>query len=119
MAFRRLSHALVLLIHLTVILKSVKGNSNQITSSNDRATDWESYVQVKAERNAKEHICLKWIVSRDRLYRRHIGSGVGNGFALDFEGNKSCSSLALSLILLSGNVCPNPGPLNYPCKICK
>ena len=62
---------------------------------------------------------MKWIVSRDRLYRRHIGSGFGNGFALDFEGNKSCSLLALSLILLSGNVSPNPGPLNYPCKICK
>ena len=75
---------LVLLIHPTVILKSVKGNSNQITSSNDRATDWESYVQVKAEGNVKEHLCLKWIVSRDRLYRCHIGSGVGNGFALDF-----------------------------------
>ena len=102
-----------------MILKSVKRNSNQITSSNDRATDWESYVQVKAERNAKEHLCLKWIVSRDRLYRRHIRSGVGNGFVLDFKGNKSCSSLALSLILISGNVSPNPGPLNYPCKICR
>ena len=122
MAFRRLCYVLVLLINLTVILKSVKGNSNQITSSNDRATDWESYesyVQVKAERNAKEHLCLKWIVSQDRLYHRHVGFGVGNGFVLDFEGNKSCSSLALYLILLLGNVSPNPGPLNYPCKIGK
>ena len=61
-----------------------------------------------------------WFYSQNRGSRRHVGFGAGRAFCITPE-RKSNTWLFLSLLLLSGDICPNPGPRNIldPCGICK
>ena len=61
-----------------------------------------------------------WFYSRDRRGRRHVGFGAGRAFCITPERNSNIW-LSLSFLLLSGDICPNPGPRNVldPCGICK
>ena len=61
----------------------------------------------------------RWCHAFDRRLRRHLGFGVANGLAVDY-GGRSIASFTFGIIMLAGDVCPNPGPRNVkdPCGIC-
>ena len=60
---------------------------------------------------------LKWCISRDYTYRRHIGPAVKYACTIQFEKN-DCGALQSSLLLLAGDVDINPGPARSPCQVC-
>ena len=63
---------------------------------------------------------FRWFYSQDRGGRRHVGFGAGRAFCITPE-KESNTWLSLSFLLVSGDICPNPGPRNVldPCGICK
>ena len=63
---------------------------------------------------------FRWFYSQDRGGRRHVGFGAGRAFCITTE-KESNTWLSLSFLLVSGDICPNPGPRNVldPCGICK
>ena len=63
---------------------------------------------------------LCWLYSPDRSGRRHIGLGAGRAFCIE-HGRKPNTSFFLAILMLSGDIRPNPGPRNImdPCGICK
>ena len=67
----------------------------------------ESNDSIREDGLDYEGLC--WFYSLDRRGRCHIGFGAGRAFCISHE-TKPNSSLFLSLIVLSGDICPNPGP---------
>ena len=52
---------------------------------------------------------ISWRISFDKKFGRHIRSGVKSWMTLRFK-TKSSVTLILALLLVSGDVCPDPGP---------
>eukprot|EP00112_Aurelia_sp_Birch-Aquarium-sp1_P020436 Seg527.9 transcript_id=Seg527.9/GoldUCD/mRNA.D3Y31 product="Retrovirus-related Pol polyprotein from type-1 retrotransposable element R1" pseudo=true protein_id=Seg527.9/GoldUCD/D3Y31 len=83
-----------------VIFKSSHDNSNE--------------SQVYSEKT----IPSLWCCTRDALLRRHIGLTVQHGVQLCFY--RSRFALLVSLLILAGDINPNPGPtLRVRCKYCR
>jgi len=60
---------------------------------------------------------LKWTFTKDKTTRRHVGFGARNGIRLSHQ-RKPFTVLALSLILISGDILTIPGT-RCLCKLCK
>lgn len=71
---------------------------------------------TRKDRLDYEGLC--WFYSWDRRGWHHIGFDAGRAFCIN-SGIKLNTSLSLSFLLLSGDICPNPGPHNVldPCGI--
>ena len=52
-----------------------------------------------------------WCYARDKGWRHHIGFGAGRAFRIKHEV-KTPISFALAMLLLCGDICPNPRPRN-------
>ena len=52
---------------------------------------------------------LKWTFMQDKMTRRHVGFGAGNGVRLRHK-KKPFTAFVLTLILISGYISTNPGP---------
>lgn len=87
----------------------------------------EDYVQLRdifglpcgnTRKHGSDWEGLCWLYFRDRSGRRHIGFGAGRAFCIE-HGRKPNTSFFLAILMLSGDICPNPGNIMDPCGICK
>eukprot|EP00794_Sanderia_malayensis_P001937 gene1937-2203_t len=59
-----------------------------------------------------------WCYSYDNFVRRHLGLNRRITF-LSTQKVRGMSTLLKTLLLISGNVSPNPGPGKIPCSVCR
>ena len=67
-------------------------------------------------------VASKWLHGFDKKVKSSMGLKLGKGFGLirSEEDNRPNIALIFATILISGDICPNPGPaaVCYPCVIC-
>ncbi len=116
MEVRRAYFALSLFLKFYAILHSTLINNPSGNAYNKKRL---LYFKVKSDlcnirADGSEYL---WCLCHDMQTRRHIGLRGRHSY---FSGRKSRSFLILktTLLLISGDVSPNPGPVKYPCAVC-
>ena len=85
----------------------------------------ESYHKYTGYYKIKDSLCyidcdgsgFKWIFSMDKYFRRHLGQRARKTFTLTQKDN-TYIALLTSLLIITGDISSNPGPVQYPCAVC-
>ena len=109
-------YVLLLAAHFLVLYGKLLQNTCRSNNISDTRSFFltESHVSPIIEMDADG---LKWTFTQDKMTRCHVGFGARNGVRLSHK-RKPFTALALSLILISGDISTNPGP-RCLCELCK
>ena len=116
MAVRRVFFTLNLLLTLFALFQIITANSD--TNRRNR-TKGLLYFKVKTS------LCniepdgngFLWYICYDKFTRRHAGLSRRITFMSTLK-SRCTTTLQMTLLLISGNVSPNPGPVKDPCSVC-
>ena len=83
--------------------------------------EYAANKDVRRENHHKYTGCdgsgFKWIFSMENNFRRHLGQRAGKTFTLTHKDN-TYIAFCTSLLMTTGDISSNPGPVQYPCAVC-
>ena len=116
MAARRFLFALTILLKLLALIHLISVHNEIIRSTNKKGL---LYFEVKtrlcdieADGNG-----FLWFFCHDKITRRHVGLSRRKTF-ISSPAPRNTTTLQMTLLLVSGNVSPNLGPVRTQCGSC-